>query len=117
MIRPTDFQIEINATAAGVCVLVTHLPTGQQRRADAVSAGAVGRVRDSLLAELRGVLFNEQDFRCDTGRAADGDFIRVVHLSTDCALWQGLLTLPPVRPKVSLTAIFRCVGDLRSVRV
>lgn len=80
MIRPSDFDIEIGQSKRGTFVRVTHKPTGNHRCVDPVAPYAVGRTRDSLIAELRRLLFNDADIRLDTGRAEGGDFIRVVHL-------------------------------------
>lgn len=80
MIRTSDFEIEIGQSDLGIFVRVTHKPTGAQRCVDPVASGAVGHTRDSLIAELRGSLFNAEDIRFDIGRADGGDFIRVIHL-------------------------------------
>ena len=80
MIRPDDFDITIGDTDGTTFVHVIHIPTGSERRRDAIAAGDVGRTRDALIAELRGLLFSTDDIRRDTGRADGGDFIAVRHL-------------------------------------
>jgi hypothetical protein len=80
MIRPSDFDIRINETPAGVFVSVTHLPTANQRTRLASKLDGVARTRDALIAELRGLLYGPNDVRFDTGCSDRGDFIRVVHL-------------------------------------
>lgn len=81
VIRPKDFEIEIGCSESGeTFVRVLHKPTGNERRVEKISPGAVGRTRDSLLAELRGLLFAPDDIRVYIGRSSRGDFIRVVHL-------------------------------------
>lgn len=80
MIRPDDFEIEIGQSQSGAFVRVTHKRTGNERIVEAVPDGAVGRTRDSSLAELRGLLFSPDEVRYDTGCGEDGDFIRVVHI-------------------------------------
>ena len=80
MIRPDDFNITIGDSDGETFVHVVHIPTGNERRRDAVTAGDVGRTRDALIVELRGLLFSTDDIRCDTGRADGGDFIAVRHL-------------------------------------
>jgi hypothetical protein len=82
MIRPDDFNITISDTGGSKFVDVVHVPTGNKRRKDGVAAGDVGRARDSLLAELRSLLFSPDDIRCDTGRSDRGDFIAVRHVPT-----------------------------------
>ncbi|MCH7726399.1 MAG: hypothetical protein IH991_07985 [Planctomycetes bacterium] len=82
MIRPNDFDIEIGQSERGTFVRVIHKPTGNERIADPVAADAVGKTRDTLVAELRGMLFGSEDIRMDTGCAEGGDFIRVVHIPT-----------------------------------
>ena len=69
MIRPSDFDIEIGQSDHGTFVRVTHIPTCNDRTVDSVAPGAVGKTRDALLGELRRVLFNPEDIRCDTGRS------------------------------------------------
>jgi hypothetical protein len=80
MIRPDDFDIEIGHSHRGTFVRVTHIPTGNERIADPVAPDAVGRTRDTLIAELRCLLFGPEDIRVEIGRSGGGDFIRVVHL-------------------------------------
>ena len=80
MIRASDFEIEIGQSERGTFVRVTHKPTGNQRCVGPVAPDVVGRTRDSLVGELRRLLFTDEDIRLDTGRAEWGDFIRVVHL-------------------------------------
>ena len=87
MIRPDDFDIEIGESDRGAFVRVTHKPTGNQRVADPVARDAVGKTRDSFIAELRGLLFGPEDVRYDTGRAEGGDFIRVVHIPSGIERW------------------------------
>ena len=80
MIRPDDFDITIGDSDGNTFVHIVHIPTGNERRRDAIAAGDVGRIRDALIAELRGLLFATDDIRCDTGRSEGGDFIAVRHL-------------------------------------
>lgn len=80
MIRPSDFNIEIGQSDRGTFVRVTHIPTGNLRLVDPVADDGVGKTRDALIAELRRLLFNPEDIRCDTGCSTGGDFIRVVHV-------------------------------------
>jgi hypothetical protein len=80
MIRPEDFNITIGDPDGSTFVQIVHIPSGNERRRDGVAAGDVGHTRDSLLAELRGLLFAPDDIRCDTGRADGGDFIAVRHI-------------------------------------
>jgi hypothetical protein len=80
MIRPEDFHITIGDTDGSTFVHILHVPTGNERRRDSVVSGDVGRTRDALLAELRGLLFSENEIVFDTGRAEGGDFIAVRHL-------------------------------------
>lgn len=82
MIQRDDFEITIGETERGIFVRVFHKPTGTERIADPVAFGAVGKIRDSLIAELRGLLFDSSDIRLDIGRAVGGDFIAVVHIPT-----------------------------------
>ena len=81
MIRPKDFEIEIGrCESRDAFVRVLRKPTGNERRAEGISPDAVGRTRDSLLTDLRGLLFAPEDVRVDIGRSTGGDFVRVVHL-------------------------------------
>jgi hypothetical protein len=82
MIRPDDFEIEFGHSDRGKYVRINHKPTGNQRLTESIADDAVGRVRDSMIAELRGLLFGPNDVVFDTGRADGGDFIRVRHLPT-----------------------------------
>lgn len=87
MIRPDDFDIDIGQSERGTFVRVMHKPTGNHRVADAVADGEVGTSRDSLIAELRGLLFGPEDVRYDTGCTEGGDFIRVVHIPSGIERW------------------------------
>jgi hypothetical protein len=81
MILPCDFGIQIGAKDTGAtCVTVTHLPTGNRLSREVDEKESVAHTRDSLISELLGLLFEENEIRFDTGRGEDGDFIRVVHL-------------------------------------
>ena len=82
MIRPHDFDIEIGHNDRGTFVRVFHRPTGNERLAESVARNAVGNLRESLIAELRGLLFGPRDIVFDTGRSVGGDFIAVRHLPT-----------------------------------
>ena len=87
MIRPDDFDVEIGNSDRGTFVRVTHKPTGNQRMSDPVADGSVGKARDSLIAELRRLLFAPEDIRVDIGRTDDGEFIRVVHIPSGIERW------------------------------
>lgn len=82
MIRPEDFDTEIGHRDRGTFVRVLHRPTGNERIAESISQHAVGYVRESLIAELQGLLFDAKDIVFDTGRSSGGDFIAVRHLPT-----------------------------------
>ncbi|MGE0607753.1 MAG: hypothetical protein AB7O62_11735 [Pirellulales bacterium] len=82
MIRRDDFDIEIGHNDQGTYVRVMHKPTGNARLAESIGQNAVGRVLESAIAELRGLLFAPNDVVFDTGRSSGGDFIRVRHWPT-----------------------------------
>ncbi len=65
MIHSKDFAIKIDYDAEGPLVSVTHTPTGIQRTARPVSGQSVGKVRDELLEEVRGAIYNPMDFTID----------------------------------------------------
>lgn len=80
MIRPHDFDIQIHAAVAGTTVSVKHIPTNNVRTQFVSNTDRVGRVRDALIAELKGLVYRPQEIQVDVGRATGGDFIRVLHL-------------------------------------
>ena len=86
MIRQSDFEVEIGSSAGKTFVRVLHKPTGNSRVLADVVPRDVGKTRDRFLAELRGEVFNEMDFRTDVGSGlVDGRraaFIRVIHIPT-----------------------------------
>ncbi len=85
MIRQKDFEIHIDSTPDGTNVLVTHIPTGNTRSCVAGLNVGVGRLRDALIAELKGLLFDPKDIQVDVGRTSGGDFIRVTHIPSGVA--------------------------------
>lgn len=80
MIRRDDFDIRIRTESVGTVVRVTHIPTGNQRIRLVAHSERTGRVRDALIAELQGKLFDPNDIRVDIGCSSGGDFIRVTHI-------------------------------------
>ncbi len=82
MIRPDDFEIEIGHNDRGTFVRVKHKPTNNERLQESVPENEIGRRRESMITELRGLLFGPKDVVFDTGRSVGGDFIRVRHLPT-----------------------------------
>lgn len=85
MIRPHDFEVQIHAAVAGNTVSIKHIPTNNVRTQFVSNTDRVGRVRDALIAELKGLVYRPQDVQVDVGRATGGDFIRVLHLPTGIA--------------------------------
>jgi hypothetical protein len=85
MIRPHDFEVQIHTAVSGTTVSVKHIPTNNVRTHLASTTERVGRVRDALIAELKGLVFRPQDIQVDIGRSTDGDFLRVLHLPTGIA--------------------------------
>ena len=75
MTRSENFEIEIGHNDRGAFVRVKHKPTGNQRFQQSVLENDIGRVRESMVAELRGLLFGPKDVVFDTGRSVGGDFI------------------------------------------
>lgn len=82
MIRSEDFEIEIGHDDRGLFIRIKHKPTGNQRFQQSVPENDIGRLRESMISELRGQLFGPKDFVFDTGRSVGGDFICVRHLPT-----------------------------------
>ena len=85
MICPHDFEVQIHTAVSGTTVSVKHIPTNNVRTHLVSTTEGVGRVRDALIAELKGLVFRPQDIQVDVGRGTDGDFIRVLHLPTGIA--------------------------------
>jgi hypothetical protein len=80
MIRLHDFELQIHPAVAGTTISVKHIPTNNVRTQLVSTTEGVGRVRDALIAELKGLVYRPQEIQVDVGRATGGDFIRVLHL-------------------------------------
>lgn len=82
MIRSDDFEIRFDTTPTGTKVRVRHIPTGNERTRPVMPSERAGGVRESLIAELKGLLFDPKDVRVAIGSTSGGDFVRVTHLPT-----------------------------------